>query len=414
MSYEFFISQRYLYSMQKSGYISLITLFSIGGILVGVAALIITLGIMNGFETEVRSRIIGFDAHIRLFDFDKEPGLANYPELISEIKQIDRIKGCAPFISEICIIRSEKPKTIVLKGVNLEAEAEVSKIKEYLVAGEFNFGEVPFEGDIPRPGILLGRGIADRLVVDIWDKVRLISPVGLSITGGPVQEPATRQFRVTGIFESGLSEYDSKIAYIGIEEAQDFLKYGGNIGGIEIKLDDYEDAQFVADKIIKKLGPSYTTETWLERNKTLFSSMQLEKWGAFIVLSLIILVAAFNIISTLIMMVLEKNIEIGILKAMGASSKSIMKIFLFHGLIVGVIGTTFGSILGYLACWSQIKFQWFSLPSDLYFIKALPVELQFVDFISITLASLLISILASIYPAWKASRLEPVEAIRYE
>jgi len=414
MSYELFIAERYFRSKRKTGFISLITIFSLGGILIGVAALIITLAIMNGFETEVRTRIIGFDAHIRLNQIHKQPGFENYPEIIDQLKHFDHVVGCAPYIIENAIIQTEKPKTIIVKGVDAEAERDVSKINEYLVAGNLDFGMVPFEGEPPRPGILLGRGVADRLVVGLMDKVYLISPAGLSLTGGPFQTPMVRIFRVTGVFESGLNEFDSNIGLIGINQAQDFFQYGTKIQGIEIKLDHIENSDAVAADIRNKFGEPYTTETWFERNKTLFSWMQIEKWVAFIVLSLIILVAAFNIISTLIMIVMEKNKEVGILKTMGATFESIMRIFLFHGLVVGLVGTVLGSLIGYVACWTQMKYEWFSLPSDIYFIHTLPIEMKVTDFIFISLSALMLTIVASIYPAWKASKLEPVEAIRYE
>jgi len=382
-----------------------------------VAALIITLAIMNGFETEVRTRIIGFDAHIRLRQFHNTPAFENYPEVIGQIKHYDHVIGCAPYIIVQSIIQnlSEKQVAIIVKGADADAEKMTSKIDEYIVSGYLDFGMIPFEGEPSHPGIILGRGVADRLAVGVMDKVIIYSPAGISLTGGlPVQQPKIRVFRVAGVFESGLSEYDSNIALMSIPQAQDLFQYGDKIGGIEIKLDHVDYAEQVAAEIREKFGYPYTTETWFERNKTLFSWMQIEKWVAFIVLSLIILVAAFNIISTLIMVVMEKNKEVGILKAMGASATGIMKIFLFHGLFVGFVGIILGNIVGYLACWSQLKYKWFSLPADIYFINALPIEMNVTDFFFISLAALIITTLASIYPAWKASKLEPVESIRYE
>jgi len=324
--------------------------------------------------------------------------------------------SCAPYIIEHGIIMTAKtkPQTIIIKGSEAETEKKVSDINEYLIAGNLEFGMIPFEDGRPMPGIVLGSGVADRLVVGLMDKVLMISPAGLALTGGLPQQPKVSWFRVTGIFESGLNEFDANIALMGIHQAQEFFQYGNKIGGIEIKLDRLENADPVAYDIREKYGYPYTTETWLERNRTLFSWMQIQKWAATVVLSLIILVAAFNIISTLIMVVMEKNKDIGILKAMGATSQSVIKVFLFYGLVVGLVGTIFGSIIGYVSCWSQQNYKWFALPSDIYFIDALPIKMHITDFIFISLAALLISVVASVYPAWNASKLNPVEAIRYE
>lgn len=416
MSYELFIAQRYLKSKRKTGFISVITYFSIGGVLIGVAALIIVLAVMNGFETEVRTRIIGFDAHIRMrpFQTNHKSGLDNYPDKINQLKQIDHIVGCAPYIIEHAIIQTDRPQTVFIKGSDPKLEDDVSKLKEYIISGELNFDPVSVENEPARPGIVLGSSLARRLMADINSKVFLISAAGLSISGGPFQMPKVKAYTVTGIFESGLNEYDANVALCSIKDAQDLFMYGNRVGGIEIKLDNMELADQVAREIDSRFGYPYTTETWFERNRTLFSWMKIEKWAAFIILCLIIMVAAFNIISTLIMVVLEKTREVGILKAMGANSGSIMRIFMFEGLVIGVVGTLFGSLLGYLLCWSQHKYQWFSLPGDIYFINALPIEMKILDFVFIAGFTLLLCLVASVYPAWKASRLDSVDAIRYE
>lgn len=414
MAYELFIAQRYLKSKRKTGFISVITYFSIGGVLIGVAALIIVLAVMNGFETEVRTRIVGFDSHLRFRTFRSERGIDNYPEKIRELKKIKHITGCAPYIIEHAIIQKERPQTVFIKGADLNFENEVSQLRNYIVSGELTFDSLAVEDDLPRPGIVLGSGLANRLMAEVGTRVILISPAGMSISGGMFQQPLTGIYRVTGIFESGLNEYDANVALCSIENAQKLFFYGNKVSGIEIKLDDIELADQVAREIDSVYGWPYTTETWFERNRTLFSWMKIEKWAAFVVLSLIIMVAAFNIISTLIMVVLEKTREVGILKAMGASSKSIMQIFVFEGLVIGVVGTLLGSTLGYLLCFSQLKYRWFSLPADIYFINALPIEMKPLDFVFISASALILCLTASVYPAWKASRLDPVDAIRYE
>ncbi|MDZ7260556.1 MAG: lipoprotein-releasing ABC transporter permease subunit [candidate division KSB1 bacterium] len=412
MSFEFFIAKRYLKSKRKTGFISVITYFSIAGVMIGVAALIIVLAVMNGFESEVRSRIIVFDAHIRLRAFHYR-GVENYAGLIDQIKDINHIVGLSPYILEKAMIKShERMEGIMIKGVDQETVAQVSDIKKNIIYGELKLGPVAFEEEEPLPGIVLGYSLADKLVVGLGEKVIILSPTGL--TGMLGQMPLIKQFRVAGLFETGLYEFDSSVAYISLESAQQLFKMGTKVSGLEIKLDNLNQADAVAKKINARIGYPYTTETWFERNKNLFSWMQIEKWAAFIILSLIIMVAAFNIISTLIMVVMEKTKEIGILKSMGATSNGIMKIFMFEGSVVGIIGTVLGCVIGYALCWSQLTYRWFSLPPDIYFISALPIKMKVLDFILISLAAMFLSFIATVYPAWKASRLDPVQAIRYE
>ncbi|MCI0515217.1 ABC transporter permease, partial [candidate division KSB1 bacterium] len=346
--------------------------------------------------------------------FQGKGGMENYEMMIQQIRKMEHVIGCAPYIIEHAIIQTERPQTVFIKGSNPRLEDEVNKIKGYLISGSLNFAPDTASTEFKLPGIVLGSGLASRLMVDVGSKVLLISPAGLSVTGGPFQQPKVKNFIVTGIFESGLNEYDSNVALCSIPDAQSLFAYGSKVGGIEIKLDHLEFADQVAREIDSLFGYPYTTETWFERNRTLFSWMKIEKWAAFIVLSLIIMVAAFNIISSLIMVVLEKTREIGILKAMGASSRSIMRIFLFEGLVIGLVGAFLGSLLGYALCWSQLKYRWFSLPSDIYFISALPIRMEILDFVLIASSAMILCLAASIYPAWKASRLDPVDAIRYE
>ncbi|MBN1351594.1 FtsX-like permease family protein [candidate division KSB1 bacterium] len=414
MSYEFFIARRYLRSKRKTGFISLITIFSMGGILIGVAALIITFAIMNGYESELRAKIVGFDAHIRLRQFHGKPGFENYPGVMEQLMQINHVVACAPYIIEQGIIQSRKvkPQPIIIKGSDAEAEKHVSNIDNYMVEGELNLGITMSETGSELPGVVLGKRVAEQMKVGPSDVVFMYSPEGILEFGGGFQ-PKINMFRVTGIFESGLDEFDSKIAIMGIPQARDFFQYGDKIGGIEIRLDSYEIADPVAYDIRNLYPYPATTETWYERNRPLFAWLQNQRWASSIVLSLIIFVAAFNIISTLIMVVMEKRKDIGVLKSLGASSGNIMKIFLFHGVVVGTIGTILGCIVGYGLCWSQLKFRWFSLPADIYFINSLPIEMHVLDFVLISVIALLLSIFAGIYPAWHASRLDPVVVIRY-
>ncbi|MCH7678516.1 lipoprotein-releasing ABC transporter permease subunit [candidate division KSB1 bacterium] len=413
MGYEFFIANRYLKSKRKTGFISLITYMSMIGIMIGVAALIIVLSIMNGFESEVRSRIIGFGAHIELRTYHNE-GVEDYKKIIEEIETFEHISGISPYIEDKALVYTAKKKKsgAAIKGIDPETIGQVSDIEDQIVYGIFEVGEIKINGAKSYPGIVLGRYLADKLNADLGDKVQLLSPSGIS----PLlsRMPALRTFKVTGLFETGIFEFDDVFAYVSMKEAQRLFEMGNKVSGLEIKLDDMNKAEDVATKIKEHLGYPYAAITWFEMNKNLFSWMQLEKWGMFIILSLIIIVAAFNIISTLIMIVLEKTKEIGVLKSMGASSSGIMKIFMFEGLIGGVVGTALGCIIGFVVCWAQERFQFFSLPPDVYIISALPILMKARDFIFIASAALLLCFMATFYPARKASKLDPVDAIRYE
>lgn len=414
MSYEFFIAKRYFHSKRRTGFISLINYFSIAGVMIGVAALIIVLSVMNGFETEVRSRIIGFDAHIRFRSYHYR-GFPDYQKIIDRLQTFDHVRALSPYVfNQGMILKGENKAVIYIKGINPETALKVSDIGTKIVWGELKLDTVRVENETPMPGMVLGKSLAMRLDVDLNDKIWLAS---LSNTSNLMMPQfLVKGYRVTGLFETGLYEYDSNYGYISIESAQRLFQLGDQISGVEIMLEkmNMDLLHQVAQKMSNAFGYPFMAETWYERNQTLFSWMQIEKWAAFIVLSLIITVAAFNIISTLIMVVLEKKKEIGILKSIGATSESIMHIFVLQGVISGFIGTIMGCLIGYALCWSQLKYKWFSLPSDIYFINALPIEMKVLDFVLIAVAGIFLCFIATLYPSWKAARLDPVQAIRYE
>ena len=413
MRYELFIARRYLRTKRKTGFVSLIGWFSIIGIMIGVAALVIVLSVMNGFEREVRSRIIGFDAHIRVRTFHDQ-GIDDWKAVAAKIRTIPHIVGMTPYIFDKALIRSaSETEGIIIKGVDPETVGQVVDIKRQMVYGALDFSKKPVvEGGRPLPGIVLGFNLADRLAVSLGDKVVLISPAG--ITGIFGQIPPMMQCRVAGYFETGLYEYDDTFGYISLSAAQKLFKMGKRVTGIEIRVDDLNRADEVARQIDAVLGYPYNTLTWFQLNRNLFAWMQIEKWAAFVVLSLIILVATFNIVSTLIMVVMEKTRDIGILKSMGATSRDIMRIFVFEGVVAGAVGTVLGLVIGYALCWSQLRFKWFSLPADIYIINKLPVYMRVQDFVMVAVAALFLSFAATLYPSWKASKLDPVAAIRYE
>jgi len=409
MSYEFFIARRYLASKKKTGMVSVFTFISIAGILIGVAALIFVLSMMNGFEKEVRTRIIGTVAHINIFSA-KENSFSDYQTLIDKLSDEKQVKAVAPFVySKVAISSKYETDGIIIRGILPEEEEKVTDLKKNLVAGSFEL-----ERDVPSglAKILLGATLADQLNVRIGDTLVVYSLSKENLSLGAT--PKVAKFKVGGIFETGMFEYDSALGYILLSEAQKFFNLGNSVSGLEVRIENFYQAQEVAKKLEQKIGPKFMAVDWMRMHKNLFSWMSLEKYAMFLALSLIVAVAAFNIISTLIMIVLEKKKEIGILKSLGATSQSIMKIFMLKGLVVGSVGTVLGIGVGFALCWLQRTFDIISLPAEIYFISSLPVDMRVLDFALVGLASVTIAFLATIYPSRKAAGLNPVEAIRFE
>lgn len=412
MNFESFIALRYFRAKRRTGFISIITYVSIIGVLIGVAALDIVLAVFNGFEGEVRTRLINADAHIRVRKYYSRE-IENYQTLTDSIRKVPHVIGASPVITKDGVIRSkDNNQPAFIRALDPATAAQVSEVPNSIVEGNFDLGMKEVEGK-ELAGIVLGRFLAENLF--IFDEGDIVTLFTIPEQAGIMTPPRVRQFVVTGISEIGFYEYDKVMAYISIDAAQKLFDLPNSVTWIEVKLDDYDLAGKIAPLIDKKLGGyPYISKTWFELNRSLYSWMTIEKWGAFIVLSLIIMVAAFNIVGSLIMIVMEKTREIGILKSMGASSRAIMKIFMFEGLIVGLLGTILGSAIGFVICYLQQQFGLVRLPSDVYLIDKLPVDMHFFDFAAVTLAAIFLCLVASVYPAFKASRLEAVEAIRYE
>jgi len=410
MRYTWFIAQRYLRSKRRTGFISLITYLSVGGVAVGAAALVIVLSVMNGFENEVRSRIIGADAHLQVSTFH-ERGASDWKEVMEQIAQMDQVMAVTPYILEKGMIRHQKhTEGCIIRGIDPKTAGKVTNLPSMAIAGSLDSLAVDSLKSETLPGIMLGIYLADILYAEIGDTVFLFSPS----MGGAFSQPRVGKYRITAIFESGLAEFDQVFAYIDLVQAQQLFAMGDLVTGLEVRTDKLTDASNVKNLINKEIGYPWYPRTWYEMRKTLFSWMQLEKWAMFIILSLIILVAAFNIISTLVMVTMEKRKEIGILAAMGASKREIADIFLFQGFVVGVLGTVGGLILGFIILWIQKTYEIISLPSDIYMIHSLPVLMRPLDFLAVGIVGLLLCILAAVYPARRAAGLDPVEAIRYE
>jgi lipoprotein-releasing system permease protein len=410
MSFEYFIGRRYLRAKSKQSFISLITILSTAGIAVGVMALIVVIAVMSGFESDLKSRILGGQSHIVLMRHGGQ--FTEYRKILKEVEKIDGVKSATPVIyTQVMLRASSRVSGAVLRGIDPESAGRVIKTldKISLPNPKTGMGE---SMDNNVPGIVLGKELANNLGVGIGDTIYLISPRGMISPIGHL--PAMKRFRLTGFFESGMYDYDGSFAYINIKQAQKILRMGNSVTGIEIRVGNMYKAREIAQKIVSDLGFPFWARDWMQMNQNLFTALKLEKTVMFIILSLIVLVAAFNIASTLIMMVMDKTRDIAILKAMGATDKSIKKIFVFKGMVIGTVGTTLGVILGFVLCTILKHYKIAELTGDIYyFTTKLPVKLEFFDDFIIVSAALVICFLATIYPARQASRLNPVEAIRY-
>jgi len=410
MSFELFIGIRYLRARQKQAFISLITILSISGVMVGVMALIVVIAVMAGFESDLKSRILGVESHIVVMRHGGS--FSGKSELIKSIENIRGVSAASPFVyTQVMLKSSSGVSGAVLKGVDPTSAGRIVKnLKaDLLKKNEIIERNTGYPNSVP--GIILGKELAVNLGVSVSDMVYLISPTGIISPIGHL--PSMKQFEVKGLFESGIHDYDGSFAYVNVSDAQKILRMGDTITGIEVRVDDIDLARKISEKIVHDLGFPYWTRDWTQMNKNLFSALKLEKTVMFIILTLIVLVAALNIASTLIMMVMEKTRDIAILKAMGATDKSIRRIFVFKGMIIGSVGTSLGVCAGYLLCKLLEKYKFIDLPGDVYYITTLPVRLIAFDVLLIASAALAICFLATLYPAHQASKLNPVEAIRH-
>jgi lipoprotein-releasing system permease protein len=392
-------------SRQSGSFISINSFFSIGGVVIGVAALVFVMSMMNGFEAELRTRILGVTSHITVFSrFDYT--MVNPDAAMADLLMIDGVEAAAPFIYYKAAVASDSSGDgIVVRGVEPELENGVTGLGNNLIAGEFDVS--PDENGVG--GVLIGKNLAARLDVIPGERIVMFSLRGEKIRAGA--QPKIKQFTVRGIFETGMYEYDDAMAYISIPDAANLFKING-VTGIHLKTNDFFNADVIAEDINTTFTDRYDAVDWKQMHRNLFSWMQLEKIGMFIALSLIIAVAAFNIISTLVMVVLEKRQEIGILKTMGAVPRSIRRIFMRIGLVVGMIGCVLGWLLGYLLCWLQMRFEIVSLPPEIYFISSLPIDMQPLDFVIVGVAAIMLCFLATLYPAGRAARLSVVRMLR--
>jgi lipoprotein-releasing system permease protein len=412
LSFEWFICLRYLKAKRKQSFISLITIISVVGVAVGVMALIVVLAVMTGFTDEFRAKILGVNSHIVIQKFGGE--ITEPARIRDKILAIPGVVGATPYIyTQALITGGEGGTGAVLRGIDPDTASTVTSLEKHLVQGSLADlkNTISKSDSRPVPGIIVGRDLARQLNIAVGDRVKLISPSGPLTPMGII--PRLKACRLVGIFETGMYEYDSSLIYVSLDTARDFLNLSEGVHGIEIRLDDIYAADRISRQIENELGSSYIAKDWIRLNKNLFSALSLEKTALSIIVALIVLVAAFNIVSTLIMVVMEKSRDIAILKAMGATSAKIMRIFIYEGLVIGVTGTILG-VLGALGlCELLSRYQFIKLP-DVYPMSTLPVKILPWDITLIALSAVLITFLATLYPSWQASRVEPAEALRYE
>jgi lipoprotein-releasing system permease protein len=403
------IAARYLRTRRQSGFITLLTGISVGGVAVGVTALFTVLAVMNGFESEIQDRIAGTDAHVVLLG-ETTAGIEAPEDLVPRVQAVPGVLGVAPFTYvKAMVFREGLTEGLVVKGVSLAAERGVTTVGHNITP---RMDSIPVRTADGLPGIVLGSELASRIGARVGDPVLLASLAGAERSALGFA-PKLRKFEVVGLFTSGLYTYDSSFGFTSIPAAQDFFELGRAVTGIEIRIADMFEAPAAADEILRRLErPGLRANNWMELNRNLFTWMKLEKTVMFVILTLIVLVAAFNIVSTLFMVVLEKRRDIGVLKSLGATDGAVLRIFLCEGLLIGGLGTALGAVLGLALVAVLRRYPFVRLPGDVYFIERLPVRPEAGDFVAVVVAALTLCLAAALYPAWRASRLDPVDAIR--
>lgn len=420
MPFELFIGLRYLKAKRKSTFISIITFISTAGVALGVMALIVVLAVMTGFEEDLKEKILGTNAHIVVVR--NGAPMEDYRSVMEKLKSFKGVLATTPFIyNQVMISSGKNVSGVVLRGIDVGTDRQVTRLSRSVVEGSLD-GLDPkmIQGTDSTPGLVVGKELAKHLNLFLGDRVNIISPMGNITPLGMM--PRMKPFKITGIFNTGMFEYDSTLAYVSIDQAQQFFDLGDTVTGIQLKVEDVYHTGELARSINSKMGDEFYARDWMQMNKNILFALKTEKIVMFIILTLIVLVAAFGIASTLFMIVMEKNRDIAILKSMGATGASIMKIFVLEGLIIGIIGTLVGVASGLLIALNlepivnaiqKITGQDF-FSKDIYYLDHFPSLVVPSDVVLISVTAVLISFLATLYPAWQASRMLPAEALRYE
>ncbi len=409
LPFEIRVGLRYMKAKRKQAFISIISAFSVLGVMLGVMTLIIVLGVMNGFEKDLKEKILGTVSHLVVLNHSTRT-VTGWPQLIDRINVLDGIKAVTPYIYGQAMLSAHgKVRGVIVRGIDVATAGNVIYLPRYLQSGSLQDLAVLTD---TLPGIIVGKELTVSNSLREGDVVQLISPQGKRTPVGAV--PKVHNFRIAGIFKSGMYEFDANFVYMELAQAQKFFEMGDGVTGIEVALNDIYYAPKLGTRIEASLGSPFWTRTWKDMYRNLFSALKLEKIAMFIILTFIVLVAAFNIIISLIMLVMEKSRDIAILKALGATSESIMRIFIVQGMVVGIVGTFLGALAGLAGSAILARYPLIELPEEIYTISQLPVSIEAWDVLIICAVALTICFLATLYPSLRAARLEPVEALRYE
>ncbi|MBO4313124.1 MAG: lipoprotein-releasing ABC transporter permease subunit [Desulfovibrio sp.] len=408
MPFELFVASRYLFARRKQAFIYVISLMSILGVALGVAALVVVLGVYNGLTTDMRDKILGANAHGIVMSH--LPGaFARKPDLAERIRAVPGVTGATPFIyTEVMLSTPDGVKGVVLRGIEPETAPGVLSILQSL-----RTGSVDGLATSGTPGIIIGEELARRLNLVLGSRVNLLSPSGQRSSTG--YSPRIRPFEVAGIFKTGMFEYDSSLAFVTLAAAREVLGLGEDfLTGMEITVSDVFRADETADRLSSEIGAPFYVRTWMEMNANLFAALKLEKIGMFILLAMVVLIGSFSIVATLVMLVMEKTRDIAVMMSMGATQAMIRRIFMLQGAIIGLVGTLLGYALGLSVGWLLKKYQFIKLPENVYTLDHLPIIITGSDVLIIGAAAMLLCFLATLYPSRQASRLKPAEALRYE
>ena len=409
MRFELFIALRYLTAKRKQAFISIISLISILGVGLGVASLIVVLGVMNGFSTDLREKILGVNAHMVLAEMGG--AMHDYREIMAKVDGVPGVLGATPFVySELMLGTPRGVKGVIVRGVDPKTAGGVLSLGGDLVKGRLD----GLDAEDGLPGIIVGEELARRMGLFLGSAVNLLSPSGRQSAAGFT--PKVKTFVVRGVFKSGMFEYDTSMAYVGVAAAQKLLGFKKDlVTGLEIRVDDVYNVANIGKAVREAVGgPPYYVRTWIDMNGNLFEALQLEKAAMFIILVMIVLVGSFSIITTLVMLVMEKTRDIAILTSMGATAAGVRRIFMYQGTIIGLMGTALGYVIGLPLCLALEKYQFIKLPENVYPMNYLPIRLDWFDLGVVGVVAFALCFLATLYPARQAARLKPAEALRHD
>lgn len=409
MSVEIHLASRYLFARQRGAWGWLISWMATGSVALGVAALIVTLAVMTGFREDIREKILGVQPHLLITEFDGRMNAAD-PKLVQILNQHKNVKAWSPYVmGQVLIGYGSQSSGALLKGIRFETEDDVTGLHHRLIKG--NGRDIDSRLKSKKPGILLGQELARNLGARLTDTVWIVTPGSIQITDMAL--PKAHLFEVVGLVQTGLYDYDSTLAYVEMGSAQTLFGLGQDVSGVGLRANDPDLSETLASELQRLFEGRYWVRSWLSLNRNLFAALKLEKTVMFIILTLLTVVASFMIVSNLLLSITQKVKEIGILRAIGATPGTIGRIFLWQGFLMGLVGTSIGALLGVSLAWFLSKTNLIHLPADVYYIDRLPVRLDALDIGAVVMAASAIVLVATLYPAYRAAKVDPLDAIRY-